>query len=430
LEKLYKIYAENGRHVSIDSRNITKGAIFFALKGENSNGNLYAADALKKGASAVVVDDPSLSNLPHHFLVTDSLVALQQLANHHRRQLNIPVIGITGSNGKTTTKKLIYTVLSSFFKTYATQGNLNNHIGVPLSVLSIPPDAELAVIEMGANHQGEIAQLCQIAEPTHGLITNIGKAHLEGFGGIEGVKKGKGELYDYLARHKGIAFCNINQPFLEELAVHVDQIIKYSISEFLLPEYPFGKINLTSIHPSITFTIDDISFYVNLFGQHNFSNIITSVALGHHFGVPLIKMKEALARFAPESNRSEIVNIGSNQFLMDAYNANPSSMKASVDAFIQIESDLPKILILADMLELGEYAEMEHFNMCGSLAQLNHSKVILVGPNFEKSANEFGILHFMNVHELKGWWKNNKIEQHFILLKGSRGMALEKMLSD
>lgn len=428
---MYRIYLDSSRQVSIDSRNVAEGSVFFALKGENSNGNLYAADALKKGASAVVVDDPTLQDLPRHFYVQDALTALQELATHHRSQLQIPVIGVTGSNGKTTTKKLIHAVLSSFFRTYCTQGNYNNHIGVPLTILSIPEQTEFAVIEMGANHQGEIQQLCQIAQPTHGIITNIGKAHLEGFGGIEGVKKGKGELFVFLGGHQGIAFVNIQQPFLKEISERVsNNVVAYSTQEYLLPEVQFGKIKLESLQPRIQFHIDEFPFDCDLFGEHNFSNIISAIVIGHHFGVPFEKMSNALHQFTPESNRSQIVSIGSNQFLMDAYNANPSSMRASVESFFSMQTDLPKLLILGDMLELGEYSEKEHNDMAHWISGLTSVQSILVGKNFQNPAKTLGITHFLNVNELKEWWKKSLITDHFILLKGSRGIALEKMLAD
>ena len=427
---MYRIYLDSSRHVSIDSRNVSKGSVFFALKGENSNGNLYSADALKKGASAVVVDDPKLKDLTGHYYVEDALTALQELATHHRSQFQIPFIGVTGSNGKTTTKKLIHTVLSSFFRTYCTQGNYNNHIGVPLTILSIPEHTEFAVIEMGANHQGEIRQLCQIAKPTHGIITNIGKAHLEGFGGIEGVKKGKGELFDFLGGHQGTAFVNIQQPFLKEISEKVSKVVPYSLKDYLLPGVQFGKIKLESLQPRIRFHIDEFPFDCDLFGEHNFSNIISAIVIGHHFGVPFQKMSIAVRQFTPESNRSQIASIGSNQFLMDAYNANPSSMRASVESFYKMQTDLPKLLILGDMLELGEYSEKEHYDMAHWVSGLTSIQSILVGKNFQEPAQTLGITHFLNVEQLKEWWKTTSINNHFILLKGSRGIALEKMLAD
>ena len=415
--------------MSIDSRNVTEGSVFFALKGENSNGNLYAAEALKKGASAVVVDDPQFKGLPKHFLVEDSLVALQELAVFHRNQLQIPFIGITGSNGKTTTKKLVHTVLSSFFNTFCTQGNYNNHIGVPLTILSIPIDTEIAVIEMGANHQGEIRQLCKIAQPTHGLITNIGKAHLEGFGGIEGVKKGKGELFEFLGIQKGTAFVPLHQPFISEISEKVDRKVVFSNKDYLLPNLHFGKIKSESLQPEIQFFIDEYFFQCKLFGEHNFSNIISAIAIGHHFGVPFPRMVQAIRDFSPETNRSQLIQIGANQFIMDAYNANPSSMKASVEAFVKMDSIFPKILILGDMLELGDYAKKEHSDMAQWISELKNIRPLLVGKNFKDSALQLGITHFSNVSELKEWWDSEQIVNHFILLKGSRGIALEKMLT-
>lgn len=431
ISSLYQLFLSAGK-VSTDSRKIEPGCLFFALRGDNFNGNQYALAALEKGASYAIVDDPGLGANDKCIVVQNVLQTLQDLARHHRRQLHIPIIAITGSNGKTTTKELIAAVLSSQYPMQYTQGNLNNHIGVPLTLLQLDPRIEVAVIEMGANHQGEIDQLCRIAEPTHGLITNIGKAHLEGFGGIEGVKKGKSELYRYLAETNGLAFVNNDEPFLLELSEPVRKRIFYELSENPDPNHKPYEVKLLQLQPFIQVAFLDekeqlIEADSKLMGVHNFQNIKTAVTLGKYFKVPGAKIKAAIEHYNPNMNRSQWVPWGSNSILLDAYNANPSSMEATLRSFA--ENGLGnKVVILGDMFELGEDAPIEHDRIAQLANGLGFEKVVLVGKHFAKAAQQLGCLHFDNVEELKGWFTGQIWENKVFLIKGSRGMALERVL--
>jgi UDP-N-acetylmuramoyl-tripeptide--D-alanyl-D-alanine ligase len=432
IASLHQLFVNANKAVSTDSRKIEPGCIFFALRGENFNGNQYAQAALEKGASYAVVDDPDLAKTSHCILVDDVLTTLQDLARYHRRQLHIPIIAITGSNGKTTTKELIATVLSSQYRIHYTQGNLNNHIGVPLTLLQLDQQLEVAVIEMGANHQGEIDQLCRIAEPTHGLITNIGKAHLEGFGGIEGVKKGKSELYRYLAETDGLAFVNNDEPFLVDLSAVVRKRIYYELSEVPDPQHKPYEVKLLQLQPFIRVAfLDDhvqlIESSSKLMGIHNFQNIKTAVTLGKYFKVPGEKIKAAIESYNPNMNRSQIIPWGSNSILLDAYNANPSSMEVTLRSFAE-NSLGNKVVILGDMFELGDSAPVEHERIAQLASSLNFEQVVLVGKHFSKAAQQLGCIHFDKVEELKGWFTSQSWENKAILIKGSRGMALERVL--
>lgn len=431
ISSLYQLFLSAGK-VSTDSRKIEPGCLFFALRGDNFNGNQYALAALEKGASFAIVDDPELGANDKCIVVHDVLQTLQDLARHHRRQLHIPIIAITGSNGKTTTKELIAAVLSSQYPMYYTQGNLNNHIGVPLTLLQLDPRIEVAVIEMGANHQGEIDQLCRIAEPTHGLITNIGKAHLEGFGGIEGVKKGKSELYRYLAETNGLAFVNNDEPFLLELSTPVKKRIFYELSENPAPNHKPYEVKLLQLQPFIRVAFLDeneqlIEADSKLMGEHNFQNIKTAVTLGKYFKVPGAKTKAAIEHYNPNMNRSQWVPWGSNSILLDAYNANPSSMEATLHSFAENGSG-NKVVILGDMFELGDAAPIEHERIAQLANNLGFEQVVLVGKHFAVAAQQLGGLHFDNVEELKAWFTGQHWENKAILIKGSRGMALERVL--
>lgn len=431
ISSLYQLFLSAGK-VSTDSRKIEPGCLFFALRGDNFNGNQYALDALEKGASYAIVDDTGLAKHDKCIIVKDVLQTLQELARHHRRQLHIPIIAITGSNGKTTTKELIAAVLSSQYPMHCTQGNLNNHIGVPLTLLQLDPRIEVAVIEMGANHQGEIDQLCRIAEPTHGLITNIGKAHLEGFGGIEGVKKGKSELYRYLAETNGLAFVNNDEPFLLGLSAPVKKRIFYELSENPAPNHKPYEVKLLQLQPFIQVAFLDekeqlIETGSKLMGVHNFQNIKTAVTLGKYFKVPGAKIKAAIEQYNPNMNRSQWVPWGSNSILLDAYNANPSSMEATLRSFA--ENGLGnKVVILGDMFELGDDAPIEHDRIAQLANNLGFEKVVLVGKHFAAAAQQLGCLHFDNVEELKAWFTRQTWENKVFLIKGSRGMALERLL--
>jgi len=386
-QALYKIFKKN-LSISIDSRKINKGDIFFALKGENFDGNQYAEQSIKKGASYAVIDDPQYKNGDQYLLVEDVLTSLQKLAHHHRKQLDIPFLAITGSNGKTTTKELISSVLKNHYATHFTKGNFNNHIGVPLTLLQLPTDTDIAVIEMGANHIGEIADLCEIAAPTHGLITNIGRAHLEGFGGLEGVKKGKSELYKYLAKHKGIVFINMNENSLRSLAKENKRKVYYTKSEQPHPENIPYEVKLLSNEPFIKVSFlserkQPTLVESQLMGLYNFNNIMTAIVIGRYFKVPSIKIKEAIENYIPSNNRSQLISKDSNTFIMDAYNANPDSMKNALENFANLSAS-SKIAILGDMLELGNYSEQAHSEILAQANNLNFYKVILVGNEFKK----------------------------------------------
>ena len=433
ISRLYQLFVNADKAVSTDSRKIEPGCVFFALRGENFNGNQYALTALEKGASYAIVDDLDLAEQDRCILVDDVLTTLQDLARYHRRQLHIPIIAITGSNGKTTTKELIAAVLGSQYRIHYTQGNLNNHIGVPLTLLQLDQPLEVAVIEMGANHQGEIDLLCRIAEPTHGLITNIGKAHLEGFGGIEGVKKGKSELYRYLAEKNGLAFVNNNEPFLIDLSAVVRKRIYYELSEVPDPQHKPYEVKLLQLQPFIRVAfLDDhaqlIESSSKLMGVHNFQNIKTAITLGKYFKVPGEKIKAAIESYNPNMNRSQVIPWGSNSILLDAYNANPSSMEVALRTFAESAAQ-QRVAILGDMFELGDAAPSEHERVAQMAKSLNLDQVILVGNNFAAAAHALDCLHFSNGADLKIWFSAQIWENTAFLIKGSRGMALEKLLS-
>ncbi|HMQ48628.1 MAG TPA: UDP-N-acetylmuramoyl-tripeptide--D-alanyl-D-alanine ligase [Saprospiraceae bacterium] len=434
IEHLYDLYLAHPV-ISTDSRKVSPDSLFFALKGTSFDGNRFAAQALASGAAYAIVDDESVVENERFLLVEDVLKALQDLAHHHRMQLHIPVIAITGSNGKTTTKELVAAVLSAHYPAFATKGNLNNHIGVPLSLLSIGPITEVAVIEMGANHQGEIDFLCQIAAPSHGLITNIGKAHLEGFGGIEGVKKGKSELYRWLASSNGTAFINRDEAFLEELAKPVTKKVFYKRSDQPSLAEVDLEIKLLATQPFIRAAfLDRKSGHLQevntqLFGAYNFNNVMTAIALGKYFKVPAEKIIQAIEAYIPSNNRSQLVEMAGNRFVLDAYNANPSSMRQAILSFRAMEGK-NKIAILGDMLELGEESLSEHEQIV-QLAQAQHfDQVILVGANFRKVAEQHELLHFPNVTSLKGWFVQQGFSDRYFLIKGSRGMQLERLLME
>lgn len=410
------------RLVSTDSRNIVPNCIFFALSGKNFNGNLFAEEALEKGASYAVVDQ-ELNSQDHRLIrVTSTLEALQQFATRYRLLFPIPVIAITGSNGKTTNKELISTVLSANFNVHYTKGNFNNHIGVPLTLLQLSEDHEIAVIEMGANHQLEIAELCQIARPSHGLITNIGKAHLEGFGGIEGVKKGKGELFDYLLQSSGIVFANRSEESLLDLLQRKGlRTVAYSNSS---KDSGFVDLISTSDNASLSFEVqffdnEKVSISTQLQGKYNLLNIINAICIGIYFRVPSSKIVAQIESYQPTNNRSQLKIVDSNKFILDAYNANPSSMKAAIENFSKIDHPY-KIAILGEMYELGEFAEIEHENIADLATSLDIHKAIFVGPLFPKP-------DFNNVDELLTWFKNQEFQNAYFLVKGSRGVALEKI---
>lgn len=426
IEQLYQAFlASTG--VCTDTRKITQGKLFFALKGPHFNANTFSDRALEQGACAVVVDDPHYAKAEdeRYILVPDALVALQQLARHHRDQLRIPVFGLTGSNGKTTTKELLFAVLSRKFRTHATTGNLNNHIGVPLTLLEITADTELAIIEMGANKQGDIQELCGIANPTHGLITNIGKAHLEGMGGLEGVLKTKTELFQHLRESSGQVFINTRQEIFTNM-------IRRFENPVLFPEKDSScEVSLVSADPFVCFQVggSEQVFQSQLIGNYNFDNIAAAIAVGKFFGVPPLVGAEAAAAYRPANMRSQLIEKRSNIILLDAYNANPSSMEAALLAFERMEEKPHKMVIVGDMLELGEHTEAEHKRLGELLAGMSVDKVCLSGTLVQHAlAKAPNALYFPDPFSLRNWLMDSKLEDYLILIKGSRGMRLETLV--
>ena len=429
LQSLYQLFLSGGG-ISTDSRNVKKGDIFFALKGENFDGNQYALQSLQNGAVLAVADDQRLPDHPALFKVLDVLDTLQRLANLHRKQFSIPIIAITGSNGKTTTKELIAAVLNIHYPTHFTKGNLNNHIGVPLTLLAMPLNTEIAVIEMGANHQGEINDLCHIAEPTHGLITNIGKAHLEGFGGVEGVKMGKSELFKYLK--DGCIFLNQMDETLVSLSLDNKKKIIYTLSAQPDPNNALYEIeNLpTQEFLRVAFLSENgdyISAQTHLTGNYNLGNIMSAIAVGKYFKVPGDKIKMALENYVPSQNRSQYISYKGGKIILDAYNANPSSMEAALYNLFSIPH-LNKIAILGDMFELGDEASVEHKRIADFADNPSLSQVILIGKNFEQVALEKKWVHFYTAAEAKNYFDSLPFSTSLLLIKGSRGMKLETLV--
>lgn len=424
IEQLYSIY-EQHRSIQTDTRKLKANDIFFALKGGNFNGNEFAARALEMGAAFAVVDEAAYFTVPDRMmLVEDALTALQQLALHHRKQLNIPFLAITGTNGKTTTKELVNTALSAGLKTYATVGNLNNHIGVPLTILSILPDVEIAVIEMGANHQKEIAAYCEIALPTHGIITNIGKAHLEGFGSEEGVKKAKGELYDFLRANNGTVFVCNDYGYLLEMAKGIPHIITYGSSE---ADYVGEAVTDSAFLAVEVRGSSQVGFIqTQLVGAYNFPNVMAAVAVASHFNVPETAIAPAIARYIPSNNRSQVIQQGSNTIIMDAYNANPSSMKAAIENFAGIQAS-KKVLLLGAMMELGTDSVREHQELVSLLERTHWEAVVLVGGDFKKVTHPYIFLE--NAAEAGKWLQQQQYQDTHILIKGSRSTGMEKVLA-
>lgn len=431
IAELYDLYV---KHPSIqtDSRKIQKGDLFFALKGPNFNGNLYALQAISEGAAYAIVDEPVAPDHPGLIQVPDVLSCLQQLAFHHRQTFDIPFIAITGSNGKTTTKELIHAVLSTQFKTYTTKGNLNNHIGVPLTLLSIKRDAEVAVIEMGANHLKEIAGYCQYTAPTIGIITNCGKAHLEGFGSEAGVRQGKGELFDYLRAHRGTSFAFADYPYFEEMTVGIARRFWYSenanshlenlvAAGCIYKSDPFLQIRLQAKHKA------DRIVETQLVGAYNLPNVLCAVALGRYFDIPDDTIEAAIGAYAPSNSRSQLVQKGSNQIILDAYNANPSSMQAAIVNFSKMKAD-NKVLILGGMKELGQDSLSEHLKLMNLIRDIGGwQKVILIGPEFEQiAAPEYS--WFRDQQEAADQLRSTPFRDRYILVKGSRSNGLERLL--
>lgn len=422
IAELHKLFKKS-KGVSTDTRNLSKGQLFFCLRGEHFNGNIFASDALKKGAFAVVVDDKKLKDSTDKIIyVENSLATLQALAKHHRQQFEIPVIGLTGSNGKTTTKELIHAVLKQKYTVHATFGNLNNHIGVPLTLLGISATTEIALIEMGANHQKEIAFLCDIAAPTLGYITNFGKAHLEGFGGVEGVIKGKSELYDFLRATGGIALVNGNDPLQIKQANGISQIV-------------FGKEDTRPIVIKNTLNpmgycmaeIDNSTITSHLTGDYNFDNINAALSLGKHFKLKTKELSKGIASYLPNNNRSQWIEGKKNKILLDAYNANPSSTKAALSAFNKLNNN-NKVILLGDMFELGTHAKSEHQTIVDLANKLDFDRVLFVGKNYYQCKHHHNALVFKTIEDLKNHLVAHPLVDVTILIKGSRGIALEQLL--
>jgi UDP-N-acetylmuramoyl-tripeptide--D-alanyl-D-alanine ligase len=426
-EKLYDHYLKNPV-ISTDTRNITPGCIFFALKGDLFNANEFAHQAIEKGATYAIIDEEKYAENAQCLLVDDVLNTLQDLARYHRKQLNIPVIGLTGSNGKTTSKELVNAVLAERYKTFATFGNLNNHIGVPLSILAITADMQIAVIEMGANHQKEIELLCTIAQPTHGIITNVGMAHLDGFGGFEGVKKGKAELYAYLKANNGYTFINRNNPYLLEMsaAAGLNKLIYYgtengnTIKGMLKSSDPFIEIAWTNHEAESTVK-------TNLTGSYNFENILAAICIGDFFDMSPEEINAGLANYQPKNNRSQLTKTEKNTVICDFYNANPSSMTAALNN-IAVLSAGKKTAILGDMFELGPESLTQHQLIVNQAQESGLDQLIFIGKYFHAFKEGVNALFFETPVEAAEYLQQNPIQDHLVLLKGSRGMKLENLL--
>ena len=426
--KLYQLYL---RHPSVctDTRRVRKGDLFFALKGDHFNGNLFAVQALKSGAAYSVIDE-DISVLEGYseyagqlIRVKDALSCLQALAAHHRNQFSIPFIAITGSNGKTTTKELIHAVLSEKYKTYTTEGNLNNHIGIPITLLKIKKDAEIAIVEMGANHLDEIAGYCTYTRPTHGLITNTGKAHLEGFGSAEGVRKGKGELFDYLRAYGGAAFVMWDYDYLQEMSKGIREIFSYGtnhadITGITESSAPYLKVRITKGR-------SEGPIQTRLTGNYNLPNVLAAVCVGDYFNVEPASIRKGIERYEPSNSRSQLIKAGTNTIVLDAYNANPSSMKLAIENFIQFPAG-DKILLLGAMAELGSESVQEHQQIIQQIEANDWKDVLLVGGDFQKIKHPYH--RFKNAEEAGDWIASRAFHDTAFLVKGSRSMQMERTI--
>jgi UDP-N-acetylmuramoyl-tripeptide--D-alanyl-D-alanine ligase len=424
IHELYQLFLQS-TGITTDTRKIEKGQLYFALKGGNFNGNTFASKALEQGASYAIIDEIEFKINDNCIWVENVLNTLQQLGNYHLNQVKPKaVIGITGSNGKTTTKELVHAVLNTTFKTHYTKGNLNNHIGIPLTLLEMKPDTEIAVIEMGANHQKEIESYCKYVEPTHGIITNCGKAHLEGFGGVEGIRKGKGELYDYLKQHQGLVFVNGDD------AILVNMLQERSMPDFIsYGNNSSNKYNSKILieNPFLKIQFEDIEIDSNLFGSYNYSNIMCAIAVGKHFGVSNQQIQNAISNYHPENARSQVIEKNGYKLILDAYNANPTSMQHALESFAK-SSDKKKMVILGDMFELGDDAPKEHQHIANLSEQLKFDNIILVGNEFSKTQTSDAVLKFKTTEAAHIWFQQQDFTGSEILLKGSRSMKMEKIL--
>lgn len=419
IELLYQRFLEHPE-ICTDTRKISPGCLFFALKGPNYNANEFAGKALELGAAYAIIDEAGHQKSDRHILCHDVLGTLQALASHHRVQSKAQVIALTGSNGKTTTKELIHAVLSKKYRSIATRGNLNNHIGVPLTLLTIGADTEIAIVEMGANHKGEIAFLAELAAPDFGYITNFGKAHLEGFKSLDGVIEAKSELYGYLMAHDKPIFMNADDGVqVKKLKGHIKKI-GFSTTD---PQY--YNIQYLGAEPYVRLEVEGLAINTQLIGQYNFPNCCAAILMGRYFDVPLGDIQEALEGYRPNNNRSQILSIGALQVILDAYNANPSSMRAALDNFQELKAS-PKNVILGDMFELGNTADQEHQVLVDHIDALGFDRVMLVGENFYGTHTRSK--KFRTYEDLREFLSKNPLTQGSLLIKGSRGMALERVL--
>jgi UDP-N-acetylmuramoyl-tripeptide--D-alanyl-D-alanine ligase len=424
ISELYKIYTQHPQ-IQTDTRKLAKGDLFFALKGDNFNGNKFAVQAIEGGAAYAIVDEELNASNDKIIKVPDVLATLQALAKYHRQQFSIPFIAITGSNGKTTTKELVHQVLCTKYKTYTTEGNLNNHIGIPLTILKIKADAELAVIEMGANHQKEIESYCTYTLPTHGLITNCGKAHLEGFGGVEGVRKGKGELFDYLRANNGTAFIMQDYEYLQNMSKGIDDVKTYGITAAAHIQGVVANAEGDLLQVQMINGLPPLTIKTQLVGDYNLPNVLAAVALGVHFTIPAEKIKTALEAYQPSNSRSQLLELNGNKIILDAYNANPTSMKAAIENFITMEGT-QKVLLLGGMMELGEESVGEHESIINIINSHQWLHVVLVGGDYNKIAHPY--LFFENSLQAKEWFAQKTFKGTQILIKGSRSMKMERVI--
>lgn len=425
IAELHQLFLESSG-VCTDTRNIIEGSLFFALKGANFDGNQFAKQAISDGAKYAIVDDKSISNDDSIIWVDDVLMALQRLANYHRTYLDIPIIGITGTNGKTSTKELINAVLSKGLNVCATKGNLNNHIGVPLTLLSIDNMVEVAVVEMGANHIGEIAELCKIAEPNYGIITNVGKAHIEGFGSFEGVKKAKSELYQHIESTNGTLFINSENKDLKQMLNKGASIVGYG-------SVKTDKVYCKEIsdQPLLSFVAkvgdNDIDLSTHLIGAYNIENVLVAISIGLFFKVGIGNIKNAIEEYVPSNNRSQLIKTSFNEILLDAYNANPSSMALALENFIKLNHP-KKVLVIGEMKELGESSLEEHQNIIDTISQETFYQVFLLGKNFEVVMSNTPYEVFVETSDLINYLKNYPIKDAFVFVKGSRSNKLEDIV--
>lgn len=419
MDRLHQLYLEYPVACT-DTRQIDDACLFFALKGENFDGNKFATEALRKGAQYAIVDDPEYATSDRTILVDDVLDTLQKLATFHRNYCKAQVIGLTGSNGKTTTKELIAAVLSKKYRTVSTAGNFNNHIGVPLTLLRIKEDTEIAIIEMGANHQKEIEFLSGLAQPDFGYITNFGKAHLEGFGGVEGVIKGKSELYDFLTSHDRYVFLNADDQIQESRLQSYPKKIGFSTEN---PNY--YNIKFEGAHPFVQLEAEGYKINTQLIGSYNFSNCCAALLMGKYFNVPMAQIKEALEYYIPQNNRSQVIEKEGHRIVLDAYNANPTSMRAALEHFHEMAGN-NKVVFLGDMFELGNEAASEHQNTVKLVESMQFKEAFLIGENFAKT--DTSLKRYRSFEELSDFLQGNTLEPSQILIKGSRGMALERIL--